>query len=166
MSDKDNLVLVLLYAKWCGHCRNFYKKDSNGVPLELKDLKPEDGMSWQQVKKECGIKTMQFEEEELEKGGMVEGVDVGELNKYMKGEGRGWPTIIMLKKVGDKYSIFKQFQGDRSSMKNFKDFIHECSSEDKTKQKGGSIDYRHKYKKYKIMYRNLESKYKKINQSI
>lgn len=159
-NTKDDLVLVLLYANWCGHCRNFYKKDSNGSPLELKDIKNTDekDLTWQKVKKDCGIKTMQFEEKELEKGGNVEGIALDELNKFMS-EGKGWPTIVMLKKNGDKYNIVKQFEKSRNDMKNFEDFIEECAGE-KTEQKGGSINYRHKYKKYKVMYRELMEKYK------
>ena len=161
MSNKDNLVLVLLYANWCGHCKNFYRKDSNGKPLELKDIK-EESLSWQQVKKDCGIKTMQFEESELKNGGKSEGVSLDELNKYMSADGRGWPTIVMLKKNGDKYDILKQFQKSRSDINEFKDFIEECSSEEKSGQKGGAVNYRHKYKKYKVMYRKLMEKYKQI----
>lgn len=156
--NKDDLLLVLLYANWCGHCRNFYKKDSNNSPLDLKDIKSVDKneLTWQQVKKDCGIKTLQFEEKELEKGGNIEGVTLDELNKFMS-EGKGWPTIVMLKKNGDKYNILKQFEKSRNDMKNFEEFIEECKS---SEQKGGSINYRHKYKKYKVMYRELMQKYK------
>jgi thiol-disulfide isomerase/thioredoxin len=149
---KDDLMLVLLYANWCGHCRNFYKKDDNDKPIDLKDL-PDNELTWQKVKKDCGVKTIQFEEAELKQEENVDGIELSKLNKYVE----GWPTIVMLKKDGDKYKILKKFNKSRNDMNNFLDFIKECQNE-KSEQKGGSVDYRKKYKKYKLMYRKLLEK--------
>ena len=72
----------------------------------------------------------------------------------------------MLEKQGDKYKILKQFKGSRNSVKDFKEFITECAEPFKTKQDGGSTNYRSKYKKYKVMYRDLLKKYKEIENKL
>jgi len=155
-SGKKDQILVLLYANWCGHCRDFYLKDNSGKPLELSEIKDKELITWQRVKKECGVKTMEFESEELKKGRVVDGVDLKELSEYVQ----SWPTIVMLEKNGDKYKILKQYKGFRDNMDNFHNFINECK--ETTKQEGGSVNYRTKYKKYKVMYRDLLKKYKQI----
>ncbi len=156
-SGKKDQILVLLYANWCGHCTDFYLKDNSGKPLELSDI-DKNKISWQKVKKECDVKTMEFESQQLKKGGVVDGVDLKELNEYVQ----SWPTIVMLQKQkdGNKYEILKQYKGFRDNIENFKNFIKECK--ETTKQEGGSVNYRTKYKKYKVMYRDLLKKYKQI----
>jgi thiol-disulfide isomerase/thioredoxin len=155
--ENNDKILVLLYANWCGHCRDFYVKDNKGNPLEFSEI-DKNKVSWQKVKKECDIKTLQFEESELKNGGKVDGVDLKDLHEYVN----SWPTIVMLEKQGDKYKILKQFKGSRNNIKDIKEFITECTEPFKIKQDGGSVNYRHKYKKYKVMYRDLLTKYKQI----
>jgi thiol-disulfide isomerase/thioredoxin len=155
--SKDDQILVLLYANWCGHCRDFYVKDNTDKPLELNEI-DKNKVSWQKVKKECDIKTLQFEETELKQGGKVEGIDLKDLHSYVN----SWPTIVMLQKEGEKYKILKQYKGSRNNIKDFKQFITECTEPFKIKQDGGSVNYRTKYKKYKVMYRDLLLKYKQI----
>ena len=106
MSESKDQILVLLYANWCGHCRDFYVKDNNGKALELGEIKDKDSVTWQKVKDTCKgkVKTLQFEEGELKKGGKVDGVELKDLNEYVS----GWPTIVMLEKEGDKYKIKKK----------------------------------------------------------
>jgi hypothetical protein len=142
MSNPDDFILVLCYANWCGHCKRFYLKDKNDTPLSLNEVKNLDNLSWQKVKAECGIKTTQFEQKELEGKGVnskekendgveVENFDLKDLSSHVQ----GWPTILILKKDNSgKYVYHETFNGGREKIEAFRKFIKECTND---KMKGG-----------------------------
>ncbi len=136
MSNPEDFILVLCYANWCGHCRNFYHKDKNDKPLSLEEIKNTiKGLSWQQVKDECGIKATQFEESELKgkvntKEKQNDGVELDNLNlKDLSKHVKGWPTIVILKKDNSgKYVYHETYDGDRKEMGSFQNFINQSKS--------------------------------------
>ena len=159
MTSKDDLALVLLYANWCGACKNFYIKDGE-TPKHYDKLEEHQKInSWQAVKKNCKITTFEFESEVLKNGKdevNKDGFNLVELNKMIE----HWPTIIMFKKENGKYVKVKELTEGGRSTDNINKFIEECSKE--VKQTGGSADYKKKYKKYKHLYADLLEKYNKI----
>ena len=148
MSKPEDFILVLCYANWCGHCKNFYlKKDDN--PLSIDEAKKLDTLSWQKVKNECGIKATQFEEGELsgkvnieekkQDKVNVENFDLKDLATHVK----GWPTILILKKDNSgKYVYHETYEGGREKIEQFKKFIEQCKAGKKMeggkKRKAGS----------------------------
>ena len=132
MSNPEDFILVLCYANWCGHCKNFYHKDKDDKPLSLEEIKNTiKGLSWQQVKAKCSIKATQFEESELKgkvniKEKQNDGVEVEKINlKDLSSRVKGWPTILILKKDNSgQYVYHETYEGERKEMTQFEEFIN------------------------------------------
>ena len=142
-SDIKNINVALFYANWCGHCRNFYKKDSDGNPLSVEDA----GVNtWQHIKSNLtevgGTKVTCFEKEESE---------CSEKDKELV---EGWPTLII--KLNN--NVYK-YNGHRT-LDDIKQSILRGIEQLKEGKElvGGNnikyynIDYKQKYKKYKKLY--------------
>jgi thiol-disulfide isomerase/thioredoxin len=150
--------LVLLHAKWCGHCRNFNpQKDESG-----------DKLTWNKVKDKVKDKIYcaEFEEQELNKE--IEGYDMDSLRKASQ----GWPTLLFVIKENDKdkFKPHSYFEGNRGDINDFFEAIDGVlKSEKKSILSGGGIPminrYRTKYKKYKQLYADLLTKYKELKKN-
>ena len=147
--------LVLLYAKWCGHCQRFNPSTDNNS----------SDLTWAKVK--AAVKTKinchEFEEGDLETDHT--GYDIDSIKDATK----GWPTLLFLVKEKDseKFKPHVYFEGNRSKIEDFHEAISQVT-EGKVKSilLGGSglssNKYRLKYKKYKQLYANIMKKYKEL----
>lgn len=147
--------LVLLHAKWCGHCQRFNPEDG----------KKSKTLTWLDVKDKVKdkIKCMQFEEKELESD--VKGWDMDAL----RSSSQGWPTLLFVVRNNENelYIPHSYFEGNRDNINDFIKAIDDVlKSEKKPILSGGGISminkYRTKYKKYKQLYADLLKEYKKL----
>ena len=186
MAEK-NVILMLVYAKWCGHCIRFLDLKDGAVGLNSKWIEICTGLkNCEELKKEVKLTTMHLEEGQLEQlaslnkeltkseesidvlkkmfdnlkesSNITEDIDYNEVSKRVQ----GYPTIMALVKSSD--GVFKpsekKFNGDRSNAEDLIQYIKQCAGCD-TKQEGGyKKKYKKKYKKYKKLYTSLLNKQK------
>jgi len=150
--------LVLLHAKWCGHCKKFNPQDGNSE-------KSGNSLIWSDVKDKVKdkIKCMEFEEQELNND--KKGWDM----ESLRNASQGWPTLLFVVKENDndKYAFDSYFEGNRENIDDFFKAIDNVKKSEKKKiLSGGGIPminkYRTKYKKYKQLYADLLKEYKEI----
>ena len=147
--------LVLLHAKWCGHCKSFNpEKNNKGDKLTWKDVK-------EKIKDK--IECAEFEEQELNNSN--DDYDMDSLREAAQ----GWPTLLFVVKENDndKFKPHSYFEGNRGDIDDFFEAVDGVlKSTKKPILAGGGISmvnkYREKYKKYKQLYADLLQKYKEI----
>jgi thiol-disulfide isomerase/thioredoxin len=128
----DAIELFLFHMNGCGWCDKF-------MPV------------WNKLQeKKKDYKYYSCEREDLDNSN--EAKIIQEKLGYIK----SYPSIFI--KIGDDY--FK-YNGQRS-VNDIVKFINEKVKKNKLIQSGGVIDYRIKYKKYKEMYSELLTKYRKV----
>jgi hypothetical protein len=155
----ENIAIRLIYffMEGCGWCKHFLPQwELIKEIINNKDL--------------VGIKTYEYERRELQ-----DNEKALKIQKHI--EVNGFPTIVV--KINETYY---KYEGDRTLcailtfvkdklketehvQKDHIDYLDKKINEFKQKypnQKGGSIDYKKKYHKYKIMYNSILKKYNKI----
>jgi thiol-disulfide isomerase/thioredoxin len=154
ITEITNIDVVLYYANWCPHCRDFFPKDESNNPLDTEkaeSVKPEGQDSWQLIKRKLtefgGYKITCHNKEE------------SECTEKEKEAVEGWPTIII--KINDKLYRYKGGRNLKEIEESIKRGIEQYNSGKELV--GGNInyhniDYREKYKKYKKMYYDLVNK--------
>ena len=142
-SNLNNLTssvqLFLFHMNGCGWCDKF-------MPV------------WEKLQtKKTEYKYYDCERSDLDKSKEANIIEekLGKLGKI-----ESFPSIFI--KVGDNY--FK-YDGPRS-VTNIVNFINEKIKKQQFIQSGGVIDYRLKYKKYKEMYSDILTKYRKVINSL
>ena len=178
--SETNVLLVLIYADWCGHCKKYLGKQEpfidswsnvtkklkeynefNTEKINLDTLKLEDKLLKEilnltnELAKNNSSNDLQNLYNQLLKDTSINyNIDYSSLKDKVE----GYPTLILLRKEGKKFvALTESFSGDRTNPESLKKYIINCC---KNKQEGGkSINkYRNKYKKYKQMYRELLNK--------
>jgi thiol-disulfide isomerase/thioredoxin len=181
MSDK-NIILMLVYAKWCGHCVRYLETDESGTNKWTKVCKElekcselhNDNINLDMIKLEEGqLKELANLEKEIDstnknvsvikkileelKRDAVINYDID--YKALRDKVEFFPTLIALTKEqnGVFQPVKKIFNGKKEVAEDLKQYILHCRDCDKS-QEGGK--YKKKYKKYKELYRDLLNKQK------
>lgn len=155
--------LVLLYAKWCGHCKTFNpESDSNDNNV----------VTWTKIKDELKEKhkfeCTEFEEEELNDKTKLDKEKKKYDIKSLRDSAQGWPTIVFVVRNNDneKFHFHKLFNGNRTTIEDYKKSIKNVEKLDMDNLSGGAgamiNKYRLKYKKYKQLYAKLIIQYKNL----
>ena len=184
MAEK-NVILMLVYAKWCGHCvryLNLQNDGSIGSNSKWIELCSELNNCEELRNNNVNLKTVHLEESQLKELAKLDKeltksenseTDLRNMFNQLKQSSkisenidfnevsenvRGYPTVMALIKSdnGVFKAAKKEFNGDRSNAKDLIKYIKQCAGCDTT-QEGG---YKKKYKKYKKLYTSLLNKQK------
>lgn len=187
-----SFVLFLVYAEWCGHCVRFlnitkegntvtYGEKSDWEKLKTK-LSKEEGLI-KEIGQNIELDYAKMESTDLEKE--KDAITLESSSKPCKIDCKkastkviGYPTIMLLKEENGVFVPVDKILEEGRDEKSVKEYIIKCVKEeckitniptDETGDKssmeimqGGKINYRNKYKKYKLLYRNLLNKQKLV----
>ena len=178
--SETNTILMLVYAKWCGHCVRYLNLGNDVNKSKWVEIC--ESLNKCEDLKNIKLKTIKLEETQLNElvnldkelsskkdsndlinmfNELKQTADITEDIKYsdVLDNVRGFPTIMVLTKSenGLFKPVDKEFTGDRGDAKSLIKYIQECTGCDKTIE-GGS--YKKKYKKYKQLYTDLLNKQK------
>jgi len=167
-----NTLLVLVYAKWCGHCIRYLNLDNKSDKSLWKEICKILKSCKELTESDIKLDTIDFEEKHLkslinsDKKSLAEmginyDIDFKKLNNVVE----FYPTLIVL--IKDNNGVFRQvnniFNNDKENAKELITYILDSKKQLKGDAiKGGAInlDYRKKYKKYKKLYLELLNKKK------